>query len=86
LSVDDLAVVLFAVDRVGKKGLSHGQLRLAFRQCGQGWCGAKVKPCFDALLAMGLIVHVGNYSAGSHGNKYRRSYPPTDISKWISEL
>lgn len=83
LTVDELAVGLFAVKQVGKRGISHGQLKRAFAVCGVGWSGAKAGPIFRALVALGLIRKVANYSAfkgNQRGNCYELVKAQSNIS------
>jgi hypothetical protein len=71
LTVDDLAVGLFAVACVGRKGIAYGQLQRAFKVAGLGWSRPKAPAIFRALLALGLVERTGNYSTGSKGNQYK---------------
>jgi hypothetical protein len=71
LSADDLAVALFAVERVGAKGLNYGQLDLAFRRCvGVGCHRSKATAVLAELVRLGLARRIGNYSVGARGNQY----------------
>jgi hypothetical protein len=72
LAVDDIAVVLAAVDGFGeRRGISNERIMLAFEFCGVGKQRAKISPCFRFLVTVGLIEKIGNYSAGHRGNQYR---------------
>jgi hypothetical protein len=77
LTADDLAVGMFAVSRVGEKGLSYAQMDFCFRIVkGVGCHNAKCRAILSALVSRGLIKKIGNYStAGAgfkgRGNQYR---------------
>ena len=71
LSDEDLACGLWAVECVGEKGISYGQLDRCFKDCrGVGCHNNKASAIFSTLLAMNLIAKVGNYSVGRRGNIY----------------
>ena len=71
LSDEDLACGLWAVECVGDKGISYGQLDRCFRDCrGVGCHNNKASAIFATLLAMNIIAKVGNYSVGRRGNIY----------------
>jgi hypothetical protein len=68
---------LFAVERVGAKGLTYGQLDRCFRTAtGKSCHRAKASAILDALQTLDLIKRTGNYSTGSNGNKYRAVIQP----------
>lgn len=77
LTADDLSIGMFAVQRVGERGLSYAQLDRCFRVCrGVGCHRAKAAAILAALMSLGLIQKIGNYStAGAgfvgRGNCYR---------------
>jgi hypothetical protein len=86
LSIVDLAATLFAVERVGWKGLSIGQILKCYERCGVGKSRAKAASALAALVELGLIKKTAFYSSGKHGNVYElgrqarpllRKYPPT---------
>lgn len=71
LSDADLACGLWAVECVGEKGITYGQLDKCFKDChGVGCHNNKASAIFATLLAMNLIAKVGNYSVGRRGNIY----------------
>lgn len=71
LYVEDLAVGLWAVECVGSKGISYGQLARCFKVCrGVGCHYNKASAIFATLQSWGLIVKVGNYSSDVRGNVY----------------
>ena len=71
LSDEDLACGLWAVECVGEKGISYGQLDRCFKDSrGVGCHLNKASAIFSTLLAMNLIAKVGNYSVGRRGNIY----------------
>lgn len=72
LRVDDLSVGLWAVECVGSKGISYGQLNRCFLECREVGChNNKAAAIFTTLMALGLIAKIGNYSANRRGNVYR---------------
>lgn len=78
LTIRDLAIALFAVDRVGKDGLSYGQIAKCFSRCvGTGCHSAKAAALLRALAGLALIEKQANYSVGVRGNCYvrRKSKP-----------
>lgn len=64
LSVDDLAVVLLAVDGYGTRGLSAKRINLALGYCRVGKSLAKVAPILRALNSLGLIEYICKYVKG----------------------
>jgi len=71
ITLDDLAVGLWAVECTSGKGTSYGQIRCCFKVCLDKGChDAKATAILTKLLAAGLIQKVGNYSSGRHGNVY----------------
>lgn len=80
LHVEDLAVGLWAIHCVGSKGISYGQLDCCFRVCrGVGCHNNKAAAIFALLQTWGLIIKVGNYSAGARGNVYEVVPEPTEF-------
>jgi hypothetical protein len=72
LTVADLAVGLWAVECRDGMGMNYGQVAAAFKRClGVGCHRAKAAAVLARLVALGLIVKVGNYSVGGRGNVYR---------------
>ncbi len=73
ITTTDLACILWAVECVGKSGLSLGQIDKCFRESmGVGCHRAKAIAGLRWLESNHLICITGNYSKGRHGNKYRR--------------
>ena len=73
LTIDELAVVLAAVDGFGEAsgGISLGRVNLALGYCGVGKSRAKIVPALRLLVAVGLIEFLRRYQQGRRGNQYR---------------
>lgn len=71
LTIDDLAIAYWAVECVGEKGLSYGQLDCCYKVCdGHGRSNSAKCAALAALQALGLIFKTRNYHPGKHGNVY----------------
>ncbi len=87
LTLDDLAVAYFAVERVGQYGITYGQLDRCFRTTTNRSCHrAKVTAVLAALVSLGMIVKVGNYSVGRKGNQYKIVREPFVMDDFIKSL
>lgn len=74
LSVDDLAIGLWAVRCIGvsRNGLSYARLATCFRYCaGVGCHSNKAAAILRTLQEWKLIARIGNYSVGRRGNQYK---------------
>lgn len=67
IEVEDLALALFAVIKVGKNGLSYGQVIACFRRWERACHRAKAGRLLRLLQDMKLIIKTKGHSAGSHG-------------------
>ena len=85
LSVEDLAVGLWAIKCTNKKGLNYGQLDYAFKTClGKGCHRTKAAAVLAALVKLRLIEKIGNYSTGRRGNVYGTVRETPDLSvDWL---
>ena len=72
ITEEDLALALYAVVKVGRWGISYGQLQFCLRRWGISCHRAKAGRLFRLLRELGLIVQIGGHSNGSHGRKYER--------------
>ena len=71
LYLEDLACGLWAVECVGDKGITYGQLDRCFKDCrGVGSHNNKASAILATLVDLNLIAKVGNYSVGRRGNVY----------------
>ena len=78
---EDLALALYAVIRVGRRGISYEQLQFCLRRWGISCHRAKAGRLFALLRELGLIVPAGGHSNGGRGRKYERPrIPPPDLN------
>ena len=71
LTVDDLAIGMFGVDREGAKGFAYGQLMLCYNECTGLFCHrSKAGAIIKSLMAIPLIARGNGYSAGNKGYQY----------------
>jgi hypothetical protein len=84
---EDLALALYAVIRVGRRGISYGQMQSCFKRWGISCHRAKAGRLFALLREWGMIVKTGGHRSGVHGTKYERPKPPppdiTSIEDWL---
>ena len=89
LSIEDLAIALFAVDMVGAKGISHVQLSYCFTIATNNTChSSKAAALFKSLIALGLIFKVGNYAAFAQlkrGNMYTSNRAKAEEIRGVDE-
>ena len=86
LTIDDLAVGYFAVERVGENGLSYGQLDRCFQTAiGERCHRAKAAAILATLIRLKLIKRTRSYRVGQRGNAYRPIHG-NDVDKMLKLL
>jgi hypothetical protein len=72
ITTEDIAIALFAVNQVGQRGLSYGQLHSAYMVATKTKAHrAKCATVLGALVTLGLIYRIAGHSQGRHGVRYR---------------
>ena len=72
LRVEDLALMLFAMDQTQDFGLSYQRSKECFDRWGVTWHRQKESTMRRVVLELGLRVRAIRYSAGNHGDIFRR--------------
>lgn len=90
ITTEDLALARYAVDKVGRSGITYEQLQFCFQRWSISCHRSKAARLFKLLKKLGLIVQTGKHIKGLRGSQYERPKdpPPDDKSTddWLASL